>query len=125
MAWALIEGLAGVVDRGRTLDSVRLSPRWEAAGIDSADVSVGYAASGASVRYGYRRVGGRISLDIEAAGADVQWHVLLPAGHRASRARCDGRETAVDTGQVESSPYADGSCRVEGLTTLEIDITAA
>ncbi len=84
MAWALVEGLAGVVDRGRTFDSVRLSPRWEAAGIDSADVSVGYAASGASVRYRYRRDGSRITLEIEAAGADVQWHVLLPAGHRAA-----------------------------------------
>ncbi|MFO7693574.1 MAG: hypothetical protein R6V57_10860 [Vicinamibacterales bacterium] len=125
MAWALVEGLAGVVDRGRTFDSVRVSPRWEAAGIDSADVSVGYAASGASVRYKYRRLGDRITLEIDAAGAEVRWHVLLPAGHRAVRARCGGREAAVDNAQVESSAYADGSCRVDGLATVEIDITAA
>jgi hypothetical protein len=125
MAWALVEGLAGVVDRGRTFDAVRLSPRWEAAGIDGADVSVGYAASGASLSYRYERNGGRITLEVQAAGAQVEWHVLLPAGHRAVQARCDRREAAVDTSHIESSSYADGSCQVRGQAEIEIDITAA
>ena len=125
MAWALVEGLAGVVDRGRTLDAIRLSPRWEAAGVSDAEVSVGYAASGASVRYRYGRDGNRISLDVNAAGANIEWHVLLPAGHRAAQARCDGREVAVHTVHVESSPYADGACQVQGQAQIEIDIAAA
>jgi hypothetical protein len=125
MAWALLEGLAGVVDGGRALDAVRLSPRWEAAGVDAAEVSVGYAASGASVQYRYRRGGLRITLDVESAGAQLRWHVLLPARHRAVRARCDDRDVAVENVQIESSPYADGACRVEGRVRIEIDITAA
>ncbi len=125
MAWALLEGLAGVVDRGRTLDAIRLSPRWEAAGIADAEVSVGYGASGASLRYDYQRRQDRISLDVHAAGADVDWHILLPPGHRAVRARCDGRETTVENVRVESSPYADGACRVRGCVRIEIDITTA
>jgi len=124
MAWALIEGLAGVVDRGRTLDAIRLSPRWEAAGVCDAEVSVGYAASGASVRYRYGRDRNRVSLDVNAAGANIEWHVLLPAGHRAAQARCDGREVAVHTVHVESSPYADGACQVQGQAQIEIDIAA-
>ena len=32
-------------------------------------------------------------------------------------------ETAVRNAVVESSPYADGSCRVEGQARIEIDIT--
>jgi hypothetical protein len=125
MAWALLEGLAGVADRGRTFDLIRLSPRWEAAGVDAADVSVGYAASGASVSYRYGRGPRRMTLEIHAAGAEVEWHVLLPASHRATRARCDGREVPVHNVKVESSPYADGACRVENQARIEIDITAA
>jgi hypothetical protein len=125
MAWALLEGLAGVVDRGRALDSIRLSPRWDAAGISDAEVSVGYAASGASLRYDYQRRRDRISLEVQAAGADVEWHVLLPPGQRAIRARCDGRETAVENARVEASPYADGACRVQGRVRIDIDITTA
>jgi len=125
MAWALLEGLAGVADRGRTFDLIRLAPRWEAAGVDAADVSVGYAASGASVSYRYGRGPRRLTLEIHAAGAEVEWHVLLPASHRATQARCDGREVPVHNVHVESSPYADGACRVEGQARIEIDITAA
>jgi hypothetical protein len=122
MAWALLEGLAGIVDRGRALDAIRLSPRWAAAGVDRADVSLGYAASSASVSYRYRREQGRITLDIDAAGAQVNWHVLLPPGHGAARARSDGRDTPVENVRVETSPYANGSSRVAGTTRLEIDI---
>jgi hypothetical protein len=32
---------------------------------------------------------------------------------------------AVEDVRVESSPYADGSCRVQGAARIEIDITAA
>ena len=125
MAWALLEGLAGVVDRGRTFDAIRLSPRWDAAGIDEAEVSVGYAASGASVGYRYARGQALVTLEVVAASAHVEWHVLLPAGHRAAQARCDGREVAVRTAHVEASPYADGACQVRGRARIEIDITAA
>jgi hypothetical protein len=122
MAWALLEGLAGVVDRGRTFDRIRLSPRWEAAGVERAEVSVGYAASGASLSYRYERGPDRITLDVETAGAQVKWHVLLPAACRAAGARCDGRQAPVHTVRVESSPYADGSCEIQGRATIEIDV---
>jgi hypothetical protein len=124
MAWALLEGLAGVVDRGRTFDRIRLSPRWEAAGVERAEVSVGYAASGASLSYRYERGPDRITLDVQTAGAQVKWHVLLPAACRAAGARCDGRQAPVHTVRVESSPYADGSCEIQGRATIEIDVAA-
>jgi hypothetical protein len=124
MAWALIEGLAGVVDRGRALDAVRLAPRWPAAGITDATVSVGYAASGASLAYDYHRTPGRITIDVDAAGCSIDWHVLLPAGQRATRASCDGLEVPVDNVSVEQSPYADGRCRAAGHVRIDIDIAA-
>ena len=127
MVWALVEGLAGVVDRGRTLDAVRLSPRWLAAGVDEAEVSVGYAASGASVEYRYRRRQDRVDARGERPPARTcSWHVLLPAGHRRGGGSLRRRERSpVEHVRVESSPYADGSCRVQGVARIEIDITAA
>ena len=125
MAWALVEGLAGVVDRGRALDAVLLSPRWSVAGVTEAAVTVGYASSGASLAYDYHQAPGRITLDVGAAGCSIAWHILLPAGHRATRALIDGREMPVENVSVEESPYADGACRVDGRGRIEIDITAA
>jgi len=48
MLYALFEGLAGIVDEGKLFQSVRLSPRWLAAGRSEASVCVTYGASGAS-----------------------------------------------------------------------------
>jgi hypothetical protein len=125
MTWALIEGLAGVADRGRALDTVRLSPRWEAAGVSAAEVSVGYEASGASLSYRYARGPRTVTLDVQAASAHVEWHVLLPAGHRVRQARVDGREVRVGHESIETSPYANGSGEVRGRAHIEIDFTAA
>lgn len=132
MAWALLEGLAGVVDRGRAFDAIRLSPRWEAAGVYDADVAVGYAASGAGVEYEYRRRRGQVTIEARlagagagAAGADVEWHVLLPQGGRAVTARCDGQSVPVETVMVEDSAYADFACRVAGSVRIEIKFGGA
>ncbi len=121
MAWALVEGLAGVVDRGRTFDAVRLSPRWEAAGVHNASVSAGYAASGAGLTYEYRRRRGLITMDARfGAAADVDWHVLLPSGGRVVTVRRNGQDVPADTVLVEASPYADFSCRVDAPARIEI-----
>jgi len=125
MAWALVEGLAGVVDCGRTFDAVRLSPRWAAAGVREADVSVGYAASGAGLAYEYRRGDTNIVIDLRTGAAQVEWHVLLPAGCMATAVRRDGQGTPFANVMVEHSPYADASCRVEGSAHLEIEIGAS
>jgi hypothetical protein len=120
MLWALVEGLAGVVDDGCGFDEVALSPRWLAAGIEDAEVSVGYAASGRGVAYAFRRTTGGIALDVEAAGADVRFHVLLPAGSQVRGARCGARDLPFRMATVESSSYADFDARVEGSAGFTI-----
>jgi len=107
MLWALVEGLAGVVDRSCLFRDVRLSPRWAAAGVSEAEVRVGYAASGVSFGYRYRERGGRIRIEVEGPEAEIGFRVLLPEGARAERVLADGgkgidhRETS-----VEESRYA-------------------
>lgn len=112
MAWALVEGLAGVVDTGRTFDAVRLSPRWAAAGVDRADVQVGYEASGARVSYEYRREGDRQTLKVSGAPGCVSVHLLLPQGMRAGSVSAGGRRVPFDVVTIESSTYVDVDARV-------------
>lgn len=107
MAWALIEGLAGVVDRGRCFDRVCLSPRWAAAGVETAEVSVGYAASDTRVGYEYHCSDDRVTLAIDARAAIVDLHLLLPRGRHATAVQVNGLSAAFDTAMVEASSYVD------------------
>jgi len=83
MLWALVEGLAGVVDAGRGFDIVSLSPRWLSAGVEEAEVSVGYGASGRGVAYRFKRAADGLAIEVEGDPGEVRLHVLLPAGARA------------------------------------------
>ena len=107
MLWALVEGLAGIVDQGRCFDSVAISPRWLAAGVEEADVSVGYASSGAGVSYAYRARPTAIEMDIEGDAAMVSCHLLLPTHAHVRYVRVDGRERAFRETTIESSRYVD------------------
>ena len=80
MLWALIEGLAGIVDLGRGFDAIRLAPRWIAADVDAAEVSVGYASSGCGLRYQFQCASDSLNLQVATGKADLHCHVLLPPG---------------------------------------------
>jgi hypothetical protein len=107
MLWALVEGLAGVVDQGRCFDAVSIAPRWRAAGIEEAEVHVGYAASGAGVSYNFRARPSAIEMDIEGDARIVACHILLPDRADVRYARVDARERVFSHTTTESSRYAD------------------
>jgi hypothetical protein len=107
MLYALIEGLAGVVDLSSRYGRVRIAPRWLAAGVDSAEVAVGYECSETGVEYRFERTGDVVRLDVEAPGSDILAHVLLPAGATAAAVLRDGREIPHRNVSVETSPYVD------------------
>jgi hypothetical protein len=50
---ALVEGLAGVVDKGVQYSKVEISPRWYFAGVEKTNVTVGYGGNGHQVNYSY------------------------------------------------------------------------
>jgi hypothetical protein len=122
MLWALVEGLAGVVDEGRGYDRLAVSPRWLGAGVEEAEVSVGYAASARGVGYAFRSRGGRLTIDVEADGADARFHVLLPAGAAVRSVRLGRRELEAREVLVEQSRYADFAARVDGSAGIEIEL---
>ena len=120
MGWALTEGLAGIVDRGRGFDRALIAPRWLAAGVEEAEVAVGYECSGRGVAYLFRARGDGISLDVTAAGSDVEFHVLLPPGAEPRRVTRDGHDTAFRSVMVEQSRYADFEAKLDGAARFEI-----
>lgn len=107
MGWALIEGLAGIVDLGRCFARLRVSPRWAAADVDSADVAVGYESSGAQVRYTYRRTPDRITIDVSTPAREAAFHVLLRPGTSVTSVEAGGHPVTFAEASVESSPYVD------------------
>lgn len=110
VVYALVEGLAGVVDRGVAFDTAGIAPRWTAAGEDRVEVAVKYPESGGYAAYRYRHLPAqkRLELDLAGSGDRFLCHVLLPAEASAARdVRCDGASVPFENAQVEGSRYAD------------------
>jgi hypothetical protein len=120
MGWALLEGLAGVVDRGRGFDRAVVSPRWLAAGVQEAEVAVGYECSDRGVGYQLRTHPDRIALEASADSSDIRFHVLLPPGAEARRVTRGGHEIAFEQVAVEQSAYADFEARLTGAASFAI-----
>jgi len=122
MLWALVEGLAGLVDAGRGWDRLSIAPRWLAAEIEEAEMSVGYPASARGVGYQFRALRGSITLEVEADGAHVRFHVLLPAGARARAVTAGSACVPFNDVAVEGSRYADFEAPVDGSKLFRVDL---
>ncbi len=121
MLYALIEGLAGVVDAGACFRRVKLSPRWLAAGRDDAEVVAAYGVSGASCSYQYRHDAARSMMTLEVTGiGEVQLHLLLPKGARVAGVRVNRRAVAARAATVEQSSYADAGFALRGNARVEV-----
>jgi hypothetical protein len=120
MAYALIEGLAGIEDRLKLFQRIGISPRWLAADIGEAEVFVEYAASAAAVGYRIRYQDDHILLDVEAPEAAVEFHVLLPAGKTGRAVTAGDNNIDFHNTAVGRSPYVDFTLKIEGGAHLKI-----
>ncbi len=120
MLWAFMEGLVGIQDQGRMLDTVRLCPRWSAAGVTSAECSMGYEASGTKFAYQYEETANGINLEIETAQSDVQLHLLLPEGANVQDLQIQGQSMEMDSSTRGSSRYVDCQLKVSSSTKLSL-----
>ncbi|HMK38237.1 MAG TPA: hypothetical protein VK569_02775, partial [Bacteroidota bacterium] len=121
MLYALLEGLAGVVDRSSLFRDLRLSPRWIAAGCSDVSVTVSYAASGAGVSYEYHHDAAKkmIALGIRAK-SDVEMHLLLPPRARARSVTASGKSVRWAEARVEESRYVDARFPVRGRSEITV-----
>ena len=104
---ALIEGLAGVVDRGSLFESAEISPRWPAAGIDQADTTVAYGPNGKGVRYSYKldRAAHTIRMDVSGAAKAYRIRLLLPEEAGTATAGVNGKSVTSEIETVRKSRY--------------------
>jgi len=120
MAWALIEGLAGVEDKLKRYEKIRLSPRWLAAGMSGVEVGVGYRISDVGLRYKYKRIDNQVSIELQCA-SDVDFHVLIGAGDRVTGVLIGGNETQYQIEWVERSQYVNFTGRINGTADIRIN----
>jgi len=123
--YALIEGLAGVVDDDTAYRSVSLSPRWAAAGVDTAQVTVHYPASGGYVTYQYEinETEKRLRLTVTGSGQKIALRMLLPASVQSVKsARVDDQPAAFQITSIETSRYINMDIPLTGVHTIEFTI---
>ena len=103
-----MEGLAGIRDEHKLFERARVAPRWAAAGVDAAKVTMGYAASGAGVEYEYRATPNRITLRFRGTHCrGARFHVLLPRNACPAEVRINATPIAFQATSVRHSAYVD------------------
>lgn len=106
--YAVAEGLAGIEDKGRAFDRVRVSPRWAASQATEAAITLHYPASDGYCSYRYRDDGqGTITLDLTGSLDGAELHCQLPSGRKARQVALDGQAIAFRNVTVEASGYVD------------------
>jgi hypothetical protein len=122
MLYALLEGLAGVVDEHKLFQKVRLSPRWVAAGRSEVKATVSYGASGAAFEYTYAHHESKRIIELELIGnALTHLHLLLPAGAKAAGVAVNGKKIRFTNNKVEKSPYVDADIELKKKAIVAID----
>jgi hypothetical protein len=123
MLYGFLEGLVGIQDQGRLMDRLRLTPRWAADGVTSAEARVGYEASGTSTGYAYSENKDGITLSLEtirqepASPVKIDLSMLLPEGARVAAVDGPGGSLEFTGSMVGDSAYV--------IARLTLDAAAA
>jgi hypothetical protein len=104
---ALIEGLAGVVDKGAQFRKVEISPRWLAAGKNSAEVSIHYGPANAGINYTYTHNPGskKITLHVTGDFENSTIRILLPAGITKPKMMVNKKQYSFTLEKINESNY--------------------
>jgi hypothetical protein len=105
---AMVEGLAGVVDKSSLFEKVEISPRWLATGKEEASVSIAYGPSGRKVRYDYRQNKSKKSFTLNITGDAKEYTIrmLLPDGIKKAKATVNGKAAGLYYETIRNSVYA-------------------
>jgi hypothetical protein len=104
---ALIEGLAGVVDKSTQFNKVEISPRWFVAGKDTAEVTVSYGPTGAYLNYKYLHDPKKktIRLSVQGNMQETTIRILLPFDRRKNKTWINGQEVNQTVEMLQNSQY--------------------
>lgn len=119
---ALIEGLAGVVDKDQLFKQVEISPRWMATGKNEVAVTVAYGPSGKAVHYTYRHDPSKRKIAFDFSGDPEKYtiRILLPKGKEKESVQLDSHSTTTHTEKVRNSRYVVIDGISQGKHTMEV-----
>lgn len=123
VVYALVEGLAGVVDKSTCFNDVLIAPRWQSAGVDKTFVSVTYPASDgyAAYQYNHSAKTRSIKIDITGNAEEGAFHVMLPSKiKKVKEVLVDGIELSFEISTVEKTSYVDFGAPIMGVSKVEI-----
>lgn len=93
-----------------------------AAGINEAEVHVCYESSGAAINYSISYEKDKIHLEVQIAGAECQFHILLPGKLQAKTASVKGQNVAFTNQKIRDTNYVDLEHKIEGKVSLVIHL---
>jgi hypothetical protein len=104
---AMIEGLAGVVDKSTLFKEVEISPRWIAAGKNEADVNIVYTPTGKKVSYKYVHdaVAKKVKMNMQGDMKSSTIRILLPPKYRQGNAFINGKQHSSKVEKLNESYY--------------------
>ena len=120
VVYALIEGLVGIVDDDVRYNKVKLSPRWQAAGVKEATASAVYPSSGGYCRYHYQLSDTSISLQVTGNGENMDCAILLAPGSNPTAVSVNGESRELVTSNVEDSLYVNVKLNGVGVHNIEV-----
>jgi hypothetical protein len=118
--YAILEGLAGAKDTGVAFDRAKLAPRWDVAGVNQAEATVKYEASGGYLRYKYQKQDNKFVIDFTGTAGETEIELLIPKGKDVKSILLNGKEQPHEIKKVEQSVYA--AFKVEGIDAHTIEI---
>jgi len=105
---ALVEGLAGVVDKSILFQEVEISPRWYFAGVEKTSVTVGYGNDGNQVSYDFefKPKSNHVKINTRGKFDKFTLRIPIPEKMKSASASINGRNVNVTVDQVNQSQYA-------------------
>ena len=107
--YALVEGLAGIEDKAKLYEHIKLSPRWIRANVRDAKCCARYAASEKYCAYNFFHLPKEKTIRLELSGSfsKIEAHVLLPNGSHPARVTVNGKGISFQESIIEKSTYVD------------------
>jgi hypothetical protein len=105
---AMVEGLAGIVDKGKNFEEVVISPRWIAAGKNDVTITISYGTSKKSISYHFQHSAAKRSVSLSLSGDHelASIRLLLPEKTNKASAMLNNKMVAVTLETIASSQYA-------------------
>jgi hypothetical protein len=124
VVYSLIEGLAGIKDKGVAFDKLYLSPKWSYTQVENVSVTAKYEASGgySAYQYAYDSLDASITVIYTGNGEKTEFRLLLPKGKLIRELTLNGKPAEFNTMTIEKSNYAALNTDSTGVYEVKVHL---